>query len=70
MSDQKFLKGLGLKLRDIRKSRGWTLEYTEELGWPSWRHLQKIESGKNVTIITLKRLAQLYKITMNDIMND
>lgn len=70
MSDQKFLKGLGLKLRSIRKSRGWTLEYTEELGWPNWRHLQKIESGKNVTIITLKRLAQLYKITMNDIMKD
>ncbi len=45
---EKFLKTLGLHLRKIRLEKGWTLEQTEEHGWPSWRHLQKIEAGKNV----------------------
>lgn len=68
--DTKFLKSLGLKLRSIRKSKGWTLEETEEHGWPNWRHLQKIESGKNVTLVTIRKLAILYKIKISQIFED
>lgn len=66
-SDKIFLKELGSSLRRVRKSKGWTLEHTEEMGWSCWRHLQKIETGKNVTIITLKHIAQLYNISLLDI---
>jgi len=66
-SDDKFLKKLGLTLKEIRQNKGWTLEQTEEHGWPSWRHLQKIESGKNITLITLKKLSLVYKIKLADL---
>lgn len=69
-ADKKFLKTLGLKLREIRLKKGWTLEETEEHGWPSWRHLQKIESGKNITVLTLKKIASVYKIDLSDLFSE
>lgn len=68
-SDDKFLKELGRCLRNIRLSKNWTLEQTEEHGWPNWRHLQKIETGKNITILTLRRLSTLYKVSIAEIFN-
>ena len=63
--EKTFLLNFGLELRRIREERDWTLEKTEEMGWPSWRHLQQIESGKNITLITLKRILKLYNIPVN-----
>lgn len=65
-AEEKFLKAVGLKLRELRNEKGWTLEATEEHGWPSWRHLQKIEAGKNITLKTLHRLAVLYGVSPRD----
>jgi transcriptional regulator with XRE-family HTH domain len=65
--DELFLKKLGQKVRSLREEKGWTLEETEDHGWKSWRHLQRVESGKNVTIITLKRIAKLYKIPLSEL---
>lgn len=67
--DEKFLKALGQRLREIRLSKGWTLEQTEEHGWPNWRHLQKVESGKNVTLVTLRKIAILYKVKLSQILD-
>ena len=66
----KALKRLGLRLRAIRLQKGWTLEQTEEHGWVSWRHLQKIEGGKNITLTTLIKLARLYKVSSSEILKD
>ena len=63
----KFLSKLGKRLREIRIEKGWTLEDTEEHGWPNWRHLQKIETGKNLTITTLKKLSEMYRVPLVDI---
>ena len=68
--DEKFLILLGQKLRDLRHEKGWTLEQVEEEGWPSWRHLQKIESGKNVTILTLNKLSKIYKVSLSELLED
>lgn len=65
--DDLFLKKLGLRLRKIRNDRGWTLEETEEYGWPSWKHLQRIESGKNVTALTLLKISELYEMPLSEI---
>lgn len=65
----KYLKKLGLRLRQIRNQKGWTLEQTEEHGWPSWRHLQKIEAGKNVTVATLYKLSVVYKMSLKEILD-
>ena len=68
--EKEFLKRLGSRLRELRNERGWSLEETEEHGWPSWRHLQRIESGKNVTILTLLRVSKLYRISLRDILDE
>lgn len=62
-NDRIFLKKLGARLRKLRQERGWTLEQTEEHGWPDWTHLQKIEAGKNITVVTLRRIAKLYTVS-------
>ena len=61
-ASQQLIKNLGKKLKALRAVKGWTLEETEQHGWTSWRHLQKIEAGKNVTLITLTRLGKLYGV--------
>ncbi len=63
--DKRFLKKLGARIRDLRSARGWTLEEVEQYGWKNWQHLQKIESGKNITVVTLKRVAQLYSVSLS-----
>jgi transcriptional regulator with XRE-family HTH domain len=69
-AERLFLKRLGLRLREVRQAKKWTLEETENHGDISWRHLQKIESGKNITLTTLFRLSQLYKTKMDDFLRD
>ncbi|MDZ4082775.1 MAG: helix-turn-helix transcriptional regulator [Bdellovibrionales bacterium] len=64
----RILKRFGLKLREIRNKKGWTLEETESHGWTSWRHLQKIEAGKNINLATLFRLSKLYKIKASELL--
>lgn len=66
--DKKFLIKLGSRIRSLRTKKGWTLEQVEEHGWGNWTHLQKIESGKNITIVTLKKVALLYKISLSDLL--
>ncbi len=68
--NQKFLLKLGQELRKIRQERNWSLEETENQGWSSWRHLQKIEKGGNFTVSTLLKLSKLYNIPISDIFKD
>lgn len=57
-----FCRRVGLAIRARRVELGWTLEEVEARGYPSWRHLQKVEGGKNVTLATLYRVAKVLKI--------
>lgn len=68
INQEKLIKKLGIKLREIRISKGWTLEETENQGWPNWRHLQKIESGKNITLSTLIKISNLYSIKLSELL--
>jgi transcriptional regulator with XRE-family HTH domain len=61
---RKVSKALGLRIRELRHERGWTLEECEEHGWTNWKHLQAIESGKNFTIHTLVNLANLFGVSL------
>ena len=64
------LKAFGLKIRAIREAKGWTLEETEEHGWANWQHLQKIESGKNVTLATVFKICDVLDISAEKIFAD
>ena len=67
---KKFIKNTGLQIRALRKKRGWTLEETEDHGWHSWRELQKIESGRNMTLATLWSVAKFYGMTPAEILSE
>lgn len=67
----KVSKVLGLNVRKLRNERFWTLERCEELGFPSWRFLLQIESGKsNVTIQTLVNLANLFGVNPAELLEE
>lgn len=70
LDDKKFLRRLGSRIRSIRIERNWTLEQTEEKGWNNWQHLQKIEAGKNITVVTLRKVAQLYKMPLAKLLEE
>lgn len=64
-------KRLGLNIRELRNDRGWTLEDCEQHGYPSWRHLQLVESGKkNATIQTLVNISNLFGVTVAELFAD
>lgn len=70
LDPKKVSKRLGLKIRELRNGKGWTLEECEEHGWPSWKHLQTIEAGKNITIHTLVNIANLFGVSPKDLFED
>lgn len=65
--EKEFLKLLGARIREIRLQRGWTLEQTEEKGFASWRHLQKIEAGKNFTMLTLRKICRVFGLSISEL---
>lgn len=64
----RFLKGAGLAIRNIRERKGLTLEETEAAGYPSWRHLQKVESGQPFTMTTLFRIAKALGVKPSELL--
>jgi len=67
----KFAKRLGLKIRQMRHERGWTLEYCEERGHIGWNHLASIEAGKkNINLSTVIVIADLFETTPSDLLKD
>lgn len=65
---KKVHKALGLRIREIRTQKGWTLEDCEEHGYPSWRHLQSIEAGKGINLDTLINIADLFKMKLSELL--
>lgn len=62
------LKNIGKHIRNLRESKGLTLEQVEDRGYPSWKHLQAVESGrKNFTITSLFRLAEALGVEAKEI---
>lgn len=49
---------LGLRVRSLRRAKGWTLEALAERADLDLKHLQKIEAGSlNVTLVTIVRIS-------------
>lgn len=62
------LKNIGKHIRNLRESKGLTLEQVEGRGYPSWKHLQAVECGrKNFTITSLFRLAEALGVEVEEI---
>lgn len=69
-NQNKAYKSIGLKVRSLREAKGWTLEDTEERGGLSWQQLQKIESGRNITVRTVINLANLFGVHPTVLLED
>jgi len=62
----KFFKELGRRVRELREKAGYTQANMESFGF-SVRHWQQVESGRPVTMTTLLRVCQVFKIKLDDL---
>jgi transcriptional regulator with XRE-family HTH domain len=61
-------KALGERVRELRETRGWTLERAAEETTVDWKHWQKIESGQiNLTLVTLVRIAEGFDVSLAEL---
>ena len=64
------LQELGIRIRSVREQQKLTLEGVEGRGYPSWKHLQAVESGrKNLTITSLFRLAEALGVSPENLIH-
>lgn len=59
---KRFLRQIGQAIRAVRDRKHMTLEEVEAAGYPSWRHLQKVEAGHPFTMSTLFRIAKALRV--------
>jgi transcriptional regulator with XRE-family HTH domain len=59
---------LARNVRRLREKTGWTQEQAADAVGIAPRHYQKIEAGDvNVTVATLVRLANAFRVTVKDL---
>lgn len=62
---------LGLKVRELRKQRGWSQEKLEELSGLDRTYISDIERGvRNPSVKSLERLAKALKVRAADLVKD
>jgi len=57
----KFFKALGERVKELRKKRGYSQEDMIAFGF-SARHWQQIEAGRPITMTTLLRICDAFKV--------
>ena len=68
MRFKSLLHQIGLNIRAVRLRCGLRQIDVEEKAGLTYRHYQSIEGGKvNVTVATLYRLAQLFKVDISEL---
>jgi len=66
--ENSYLKKVGDKIRELRIKAGLTQEEIEEFHI-SWKHYQKIETGKtNTTLRLIYRLSKAFKCNPKDLL--
>jgi transcriptional regulator with XRE-family HTH domain len=64
VADQaQFFLALGTKVRKLRKGRGYSQEDMMSFGF-STRHWQQVEAGRPITVTTLLRICEVFKVSM------
>jgi transcriptional regulator with XRE-family HTH domain len=66
---QAFFKAFGIRLREIRKSKGWSVrDMVAQHGYhdAQWRHY---ENGSPVTIDSLLRMATIFNVTLVELLD-
>jgi transcriptional regulator with XRE-family HTH domain len=67
MTDERQRKLLANKVRELRRKNGLTQEQMRDHGF-GYRYYQRIEAGeKDLRLSTLNRLANTFKVTINEL---
>jgi transcriptional regulator with XRE-family HTH domain len=66
VNEEKFFKALGQRIRGLRKKSGYSQEDMISFGF-SARHWQQVEAGRPITVRTLLRICNVFKIRMYQI---
>lgn len=61
IDEKRFFCALGQRIRELRKSHQYTQEDMIGFGF-SARHWQQIEAGRPITVTTLLRICDIFKI--------
>ena len=69
-SYSKFLTELGLRLRTMRKERGWTLRDMIVLHGFHLTHWQSFEKGKAISVPSLLRVCEIFKMPLETLIAD
>lgn len=64
VNQAKFFRLLGERVRKLRQKRGYSQEDMISLGF-SARHWQQIEAGRPITVTTLLRICDAFRISIS-----
>jgi len=68
IDDRQFFRALGMRIKKLRKARGYTQEDMIGYGF-SARHWQQIEAGRPITIRTLLRISATFEVKAADLID-
>ena len=63
VNQQVFFRALGRRIRDLRRKKGYSQEDMISFGF-SARHWQQIEAGRPITVTTLLRICDTFRVPM------
>ena len=64
VDQEKFFRALGRRIRKLRERKGYSQEDMISFGF-SARHWQQIEAGRPITVRTLLRICDVFKVSMS-----
>jgi transcriptional regulator with XRE-family HTH domain len=64
VNQERFFQALGLRIKVLRRKCGYSQEDMISFGF-SARHWQQIEAGRPITVKTLLRITQVFKIRLD-----
>lgn len=63
-NQEQFFRALGIRLKGLRKKRGFSQEDMLSFGF-STRHWQQVEAGRPITVTTLLRICEVFETPMS-----
>jgi transcriptional regulator with XRE-family HTH domain len=63
-NQEHFFRALGIRLKGLRKNRGFSQEDMLSFGF-STRHWQQVEAGRPITVTTLLRICEVFETPMS-----
>lgn len=68
IDERHFFRALGIRIKKLRKSHGYTQEDMIGFGF-SARHWQQIEAGRPITIRTLLRISETFGVRASQLID-